>query len=100
MVALAFILALGLGAAHAIAPGHGKSIMAAYLVGTRGTAKHALFLGFTVTVSHTLGVLGLGLVVLFASNLVATERLYPWLGLISGVTIIVVGLWLLNRPSA
>ena len=95
VVALAFILALGLGAAHAITPGHGKSIMAAYLVGTRGTAKHALFLGFTVTVSHTLGVLGLGLVVLFASNLVATERLYPWLGLISGVTIIVVGLWLL-----
>ena len=95
VVVLSFILALGLGAVHAISPGHGKTIMAAYLVGTRGTAKHALFLGFTVTVSHTLGVLGLGLVVLFASSLVSAERLYPWLGLISGVIIIVVGLWLL-----
>ena len=95
VIALSFILALGLGAVHAISPGHGKTIMAAYLVGTRGTTKHALFLGFTVTVSHTLGVLGLGLVVLFASNLVTAEHLYPWLGLVSGVIIVLVGFWLL-----
>ena len=95
VIVFSFLLALGLGAVHAVSPGHGKTIMAAYLVGTRGTAKHALFLGFTVTVSHTLGVLGLGLVVLFASNIIAAEQLYPWLGLVSGVTIILVGLWLL-----
>jgi ABC-type nickel/cobalt efflux system permease component RcnA len=69
--------------------------MAAYLVGTRGTASHALFLGLTVTVSHTLGVLGLGLVTLYASHLITPERLYPWLGLVSGATVMAIGAWLL-----
>ena len=55
VIVLALVVALGLGAVHALSPGHGKTIMAAYLVGTRGTAIHALFLGLTVTVSHTLG---------------------------------------------
>lgn len=106
LIAAAFIAALGLGAAHAISPGHGKTIMAAYLVGTRGTLIHAVFLGLTVTVSHTLGVLGLGLVVLYASQIIAPEGLYPWLGIISGATIIGIGAWLLmgrlggNRQGA
>jgi nickel/cobalt exporter len=95
VIILSFMVALGLGALHAASPGHGKTIMAAYLVGTRGTAKHALFLGITVTVSHTLGVLGLGLVVLYASHLIVPERLYPWLSLVSGVVIVAVGVWLL-----
>jgi nickel/cobalt transporter (NicO) family protein len=86
---------LGLGAAHALSPGHGKTIMAAYLVGTRGTVKHALFLGLTVTLSHTLGVLALGGVALYASSLIAPDRLYPWLGLTSGVIILGIGVWLL-----
>jgi ABC-type nickel/cobalt efflux system permease component RcnA len=90
--------ALGLGALHAMSPGHGKTIMAAYLVGTRGTAVHALFLGLTVTVSHTLGVVVLGLVVLYASHLIAPETLYPWLSMASGVVIVAIGLGLLvNR---
>jgi ABC-type nickel/cobalt efflux system permease component RcnA len=96
VIMLALLLASGLGAAHALTPGHGKTIMAAYLVGTRGTAWHALFLGFTVTVSHTLGVLGLGLVTLYFSTVIAPERLYPWLGLVSGITIVGVGIWLLT----
>ena len=96
VIVLALMVALGLGALHAASPGHGKTIMAAYLVGTRGTAKHALVLGFTVTISHTLGVLGLGLVVLYASRLISPERLYPWLGLFSGAIIIFIGMWLLG----
>lgn len=95
VVVLSLLAAIGLGALHAVSPGHGKTIMAAYLVGTRGTALHAVFLGLTVTVSHTLGVLALGLVTLYASHLVAPERLYPWLGLVSGAIIVGIGLWLL-----
>ena len=95
VIILAMVVALGLGAVHALSPGHGKTIMAAYLVGTRGTAIHALFLGLTVTVSHTLGVLGLGLLTLYASHLITPERLYPWLGLVSGGTVVAIGLWLL-----
>jgi nickel/cobalt exporter len=95
VVVLSLVFALGLGAAHALSPGHGKTIMAAYLVGTRGTVKHALFLGLTVTLSHTLGVLALGGVALYASSLIAPDRLYPWLGLSSGVIILGIGVWLL-----
>src|SRR4051794_3831327 len=69
--------------------------MAAYLVGSRGSARHALALGATVTVSHTLGVLALALVTLFAANIVPPERLYPILGVGSGVLVIGIGLWLL-----
>jgi len=95
VIVLSFLTALGLGALHAVSPGHGKTIMAAYLVGTRGTPKHALFLGFTVTLSHTLGVLALGLVVLYASTIITPEELYPWLGLASGGMVMAIGVWLL-----
>ena len=95
VVALAVMLALALGAAHAISPGHGKTIMAAYLVGSRGTAWHAVVLGLTVTVSHSIGVVALGAVVLYASHLVAPEDLYPWLGLVSGAIVVAIGSWLL-----
>ena len=69
--------------------------MAAYLVGSRGSARHAAALGLTVTVSHTLGVLALALVALFAAELIPPERLYPILGLASGATVVGIGLWLL-----
>lgn len=95
VVVISLLVALGLGALHAMTPGHGKTIMAAYLVGTGGTAVHALFLGLTVTISHTLGVLGLGLVTLYASHLITPERLYPWLGLVSGGIVVAIGAWLL-----
>ena len=71
------LVALALGAAHALSPGHGKTIMAAYLVGTRGTARHAIGLGLTVTVSHTLGVLALAGVTLLAADTLPPDRLYP-----------------------
>ena len=89
---LLLALALGLGMIHALTPGHGKSIVAAYLVGSRGRARHALYLGATVTVSHTIGVFALGLVTLSLSAWILPEDVYPWLTLTSGVTVVVIGL--------
>jgi nickel/cobalt transporter (NicO) family protein len=96
---VALALAVGLGAAHALAPGHGKTVMAAYLVGLRGTLRQAAVIGATVTVTHTAGVLLLGLV-LTTSRAVASERLYPWLGLASGLLLAGVGIGLLVRARA
>ena len=94
---LGLIVAAVAGAGHAISPGHGKTVMAAYLVGSRGRARHAVLLGAAVTVSHTLGVIGLGGVVLLASDILPAERLYPILGTLSGAAVIVIGAWLLLR---
>jgi ABC-type nickel/cobalt efflux system permease component RcnA len=94
---LSLLVALGLGAFHALEPGHGKTLVAAYLVGSRGTAGHALLLGLTVTASHTIGVYALGGVTLFASHYVLPEQLYPWLGFTSGLLIMVMGVVLLTK---
>jgi nickel/cobalt exporter len=80
------------GAAHALGPGHGKTIVTAYLVGQRGTPRHAALLGLIVTVTHTIGVFTLGLVTLLLSRFVVPEHLYPWLNLISGVLVVGIGL--------
>jgi nickel/cobalt transporter (NicO) family protein len=93
---VALLLAVALGAAHALAPGHGKTVMAAYLVGLRGTLRQAATIGATVTLTHTAGVLLLGLV-LTTSRAVASERVYPWLGLGSGLLLAGVGIGLLVR---
>lgn len=85
------------GAGHALTPGHGKTMVAAYLVGSRGTPKHALLLGFVTTITHTFAVFALGLLALFASRYVLPEQLYPVLSLISGMTVCGVGLWLLEE---
>jgi nickel/cobalt transporter (NicO) family protein len=90
-VALALLLAFFWGAVHALSPGHGKSIVAAYLVGTRGTPKHAAFLGLTVTITHTVGVFALGLVTLALSAFIFPEQLYPWLNLASALLVVIVG---------
>jgi nickel/cobalt transporter (NicO) family protein len=84
-------VAFGFGAAHALTPGHGKTIVAAYLVGSRGTMRHAAFLGGMVTFTHTITVFLLGLGVLFLSDLVKPEKITPVLGAISGLSIVVVG---------
>jgi len=76
------------GAAHALTPGHGKAIVAAYLVGARSTPWHAFYLGLTVTITHTTGVFVLGLITLFASRYILADQLYPWLGALSGLIII------------
>jgi len=87
----ALLVAVGLGAAHALTPGHGKSIVGAYLVGSRGKAHHALFLGLTTTVTHTAGVFALGFLVLAASEFILPEKLYPWLGVLSGLLVVFIG---------
>ncbi|NJN44083.1 MAG: high frequency lysogenization protein HflD [Anaerolineae bacterium] len=81
-----------MGAAHALTPGHGKTVVAAYLVGTRGTFKHALFLGLTTTITHTTGVFIIGIITLFASKYILPEQLFPWLTTLSGVFVVGIGL--------
>ena len=88
---LLLLAAFGWGAVHALSPGHGKAMVAAYLVGTRGTARHALALGLTVTITHTIGVFALGAVALALSAYVLPEQLYPWLNLASGLLVLGVG---------
>lgn len=91
----ALTLALLLGAAHGLEPGHGKTIVAAYLVGARGTVGNALFLGAVVALTHTSSVILLGLVALFASQYILPEQIFPWLGTVSGLLIMGLGTWLL-----
>src|SRR6185295_18587119 len=98
LVALAgLLIAIALGALHAMSPGHGKTVVGAYLVGSRGTARHAAFLGLTVTITHTIGVFVLGMVTLFASQYIVPERLFPILGAVSGFIVLTIGLTLFIR---
>ena len=98
-VLLSLAIALFWGAAHALSPGHGKSIVAAYLVGSRGTARHAVLLGLTVTVTHTIGVFALGLVTLALSAFLVPEQLYPWLNLVSALLVVGVGIGVLRKRA-
>ena len=91
VLVLLLLSAFAWGAIHALSPGHGKAMVAAYLVGTRGTARHAIALGATVTATHTAGVFALGLVALLLSQYVLPEQLFPWLNLASGALVLVVG---------
>jgi nickel/cobalt exporter len=90
-ILVSLAIAFGLGIVHAISPGHGKTIMAAYLVGGRGSSRQAVGLGLAVTVSHTLGVLVLAGITLAASSVLPPERLYPVLGVASGGLVILIG---------
>ena len=95
---LALGIAVGLGAVHAFAPGHGKTVMAAYLVGQRGSLRQAAVIGLTVTTTHTAGVLVLG-IALSASTSLAPESVYPWLGVASGLLLVGVGAAMLLRAT-
>ncbi len=90
-VLLALVLALFWGAAHALTPGHGKAIVAAYLMGTKGRPRDALALGGIVTVTHTIGVFALGIATLALSEFIVPEDLYPWMNLISAILVVSVG---------
>jgi nickel/cobalt exporter len=91
VVLVSLLVAMFWGAAHALTPGHGKAIVAGYLVGTRGKPRHAFLLGLVVTATHTAGVFALGLVTLTLSQFVVPERLYPWLTVASGFLVVGVG---------
>jgi len=99
VMALALLAALLLGAVHALSPGHGKTIVGAYLIGSRGTPRHAVFLAFTVTVTHTIGVFALGFATLYASRFVNPERLLPALSLVSALLVLGMGLVLLVQRA-
>ncbi|MEG3967533.1 sulfite exporter TauE/SafE family protein [Microcoleus sp. T2B6] len=92
---LAVAGAFAWGCVHAMSPGHGKTIVGAYLVGSRATPLHALFLAATTTITHTAGVFAVGGITLFASNLIDPEKLDPWLSLISGLLVAFIGFNLL-----
>jgi len=92
---VAFVTAMLLGAGHAVTPGHGKTLMAAYLVGTRGTPRHALGLGAAVSVSHTIGILGLALVVVGAESALPPDLVVRVAPVIAAVTILGIGGWML-----
>ena len=94
---VALLIAAFWGAAHALTPGHGKAMVAAYLVGTKGRPRDAVFLGGTVTIAHTAGVFALGFVTLGLSAFIVPEQLYPWLTLVSGVLVVAVGASVLSQ---
>jgi nickel/cobalt exporter len=97
LVALA--IAFVWGGFHALSPGHGKTIVGAYLVGSRSKVHHALVLGLTVTLTHTIGIFALGLLMLGTSQFVLTEAVFPWLNVMSGVLVMGIGLNLLIQRS-
>ena len=91
VILVSLAAALFWGAAHALSPGHGKTIVTAYLVGRRGTPRDAAVLGLIVTVTHTIGVFALGLVTLALSQWIVPETLYPWLNAIAGISVVAIG---------
>ena len=91
IILLSLLIAAFWGAAHALTPGHGKAIVAGYLVGTKGRPIDAVLLGGVVTVTHTAGVFALGFVTLLLSQFIVPETLYPWLTLASGLLVVAVG---------
>ena len=93
--AFALAVSLALGALHALTPGHGKTVVAAYLVGSRGTTRHAVVLGTVVTLTHTGSVFLLGLITLAASKYILPTSIFPVLEIISGLLIVGLGLYLL-----
>jgi ABC-type nickel/cobalt efflux system permease component RcnA len=97
LILVSLLVAAFWGAAHALTPGHGKALVAGYLVGTRGRPRHAFVLGATVTITHTIGVFALGVVTLVLSQFIVPEQLYPWLTLASGLLVIAVGLGVLGQ---
>ncbi len=92
---LSFAAAAALGAGHALTPGHGKTLMAAYLVGTRGSARHAIGLGAAVSVSHTAGILVLATIIVAATDLIAPDVVVRWAPVVAAVSIVLIGGWML-----
>jgi nickel/cobalt exporter len=91
IVLLALLAAVAVGALHALAPGHGKTVAAAYLVTSRGRIRQALSVGVAVAAMHTTSVLALGAVLLFARRALPVDRLYPWMGIVAGVGAVLLG---------
>lgn len=95
--AIALVISFVLGGLHALTPGHGKAVVAAYLVGTKGRIIDAISLGLIVTFTHTFSVISIGLILLIAKDKFAQENIVLWLSLISGLLIVCIGGWLLAK---
>jgi len=95
VLGLSLITAIGLGAGHALTPGHGKTLMAAYLVGSRGTPIHAVGLGLSVAVSHTLGILALALLIVGAQGVLPPDVVFRAAPVVAALSIVVIGGWML-----
>ena len=93
----ALLLAIALGALHALEPGHGKTLLAVSLVGARATPRQAVVLATALTAAHTAGVLALGVVVLAATRWIVPEQIYPWITLASGLFVTIIGARALPR---
>jgi ABC-type nickel/cobalt efflux system permease component RcnA len=98
---LIIVLVMGisfiLGAIHAMGPGHGKSLMAAYLVGSRSRLRDVFLLAASITLSHVISVIAIGVIALLLMDFFWSEKANMWLSLISGIFIITIGIWLLFR---
>ena len=94
---LSLLTAALLGAGHALTPGHGKTLMAAYLVGTRGTPRHAFGLGAAVSISHTMGILALAVVILAAESALPPDLVVRVAPVVAALTIVAIGGWMLAR---
>lgn len=94
---IALVVSFVLGGLHALTPGHGKAIVAAYLVGSKGRIIDAIFLGLVVTFTHTFSVISIGILLLFAKERIAQEDVVMWLSLVSGLLIVGIGGWLLAK---
>lgn len=90
-----YLGAMALGALHAFEPGHGKSIIAAYMIGTKGRAIDGIILGFIVTFTHTFSVIILGIIARLLSHSFSDAQLHVWLGFFSSLLILGVGIWML-----
>ena len=90
-LAVALGIAFLAGAAHALTPGHGKALVAAYLAGSRGTVWDAVYLGSVVTITHTASVFLLGLAALYASQHIQMEKVFAFLSIVSGLIIVIIG---------
>jgi len=87
--------AFGLGAAHALEPGHGKTVVAAYLVSSRGRTLDAIILGGVVTFTHTSSVIVLAIASTVAAAYFVPSQVEHWLGIGSGLLVVAVGAWMI-----
>jgi ABC-type nickel/cobalt efflux system permease component RcnA len=92
LLLVAGLLAAVLGGLHGLTPGHGKALLASYLVGSRGTVRHAVFLGGSITFTHTMSVIAIGILALVAGQLIVPQLLAPTLEIISGLLVLGLGI--------
>lgn len=90
-----YLTAVGLGALHAFEPGHGKSIIAAYMIGTKGRIWDGIVLGIVATIAHTLSIIILGIAATILAMSFSEDTIHAWFGLISAVLVLTVGIWML-----